>query len=89
MAPFPRIPAKDASSSQAGTSGAAHVLRAAPSLYLASSQSAEAVLLHDWQRAVAASWAWAILPTIDSYFLARTAWQRVEGDWLRLWVGRR
>lgn len=54
-----------------------------------SNPPAEELIACDWSRAVAATWAWGMCPTVDSYFLARAAWQRVEGDWLRMLAGRR
>jgi hypothetical protein len=62
---------------------------AARALQLVHSQPAEAVLLHDWSRAVWATYAWSLWPSLDSYLLARATWRRVEGDWLRLLAGRR
>lgn len=59
------------------------------SLQVISSQPAESLLARNWSRAVAASYVWAAFPTLDNYLVARSAWQRVEGDWLRLLSGRR
>lgn len=53
-------------------------------LQIVSSQPAESLLARNWSRAVAATLAWSLFPTLDNYFVARSAWQRVEGDWLRL-----
>lgn len=58
-------------------------------LQLVHVQSDEDVFARDWSRAVAATCAWGMCPTMANLFVARAAWQRVEGDWLRLLVGRR
>jgi hypothetical protein len=58
-------------------------------LQLVHSQPAEAVLLFHWSRAVTATFAWWLCPTLEHFFLARRAWQMVEGDWLRFAAGRR
>jgi hypothetical protein len=58
-------------------------------LQVVSMQSPEDILARDWSRALAATLAWGFCPTLDNYFVARGAWQRIEGDLLRLWVGRR
>lgn len=58
-------------------------------LQIVSIQSDEDILARDWGRALSATWAWSLSPTLDNFFLARAAWQRVEGGWLRLLARRR
>lgn len=54
-----------------------------------SNPPAQDLITRDYCRALVATWSWGVCPTLDSYFLARSAWQRVEGDWLRLMSGSR